>query len=137
MSSSEIPSIAIIFKDHGIEVGKKPKMRWYHWIGFYAFNLYRKPMVWRKQKELQELRHKIKSALGKEMLPELWQNRLTCKSCADAYVALKSQVFLSQIEMILNHMKCDKHLALFLEFRLRHRNDFTRNEEISRWINNL
>lgn len=113
----------------------KPKVRWWHWVSFYAFNLYRKPLVWKKQKELEEIFKRVKLAIDTEVLPELWQNRLICPDCLNAYMALKPQIFLSQIKSILKMMRCEFHPDSFDKFLVWYSWDFTKSEEIAAWIN--
>jgi len=120
---------------NSVEFPKPKKANIFDWISYYIWNLYRKPLVWKKQKELVEIFNTIKFALEKEVLPELWQNKIDCIDCFNAYLSLKPQVFLSQIQAVLTQMKCDEHPTVFIQFLLKYRGEFKRSEDLSKWIN--
>lgn len=114
---------------------KPPKPSLWDWIKYYLFNLYRKPMVYRRQKELLYIAQDVRHALDVEVMPKLWHARLVCKDCRDAFMMIKPQIFLSQIEMILKSYRCEDHGELFAEFLERHGAKFRRSEDIAAWIN--
>jgi hypothetical protein len=137
--SEDQPSIAVVFKDCGIDPRelygyKKPKVTIWHWIKYYVYNLWRKPRVIRKQKQLKEISEKIKSSLRKELFPQLlctpW-----CQNCREAHAALYQQIFLSQIEKVLRCMSCPQHETYFNEFLTDHGYLFRESEKIAMWIN--
>lgn len=114
---------------------EKPKIRIWHWINFYVYNFLRKPMVWKRQRELENLAEEIREALDLEVMHELFARLAICTECRNAYMALKPQIFLSQIKLILRQMKCDDHPEVFERFLGKYRFDFERSENIARWIN--
>ena len=114
---------------------KKPKVTLWTWICYYAYNLWRKPAVWSAQRELTWIMDDIQKALACEFYPKIENNIATCEPCRDAYMAIRPQVFLSQIEAILRRMKCDTHHHVFNRFLERHGVQFRESEELSAWIN--
>jgi DUF1365 family protein len=50
-------------------------------------------------------------------------------------MALKPQIFLSQIEMILRRMQCEQHAMVYRAFLSAHMSDFHESEELASWIN--
>lgn len=129
------PSVAVIFDSQPMP--KPPKPSLWDWIKYYAWNLYRKPMVWRRQKELLKIYTDVKSALERDVLPQLWHRRLVCNACRDQYLALKPQIFLSQLELILKRMACeiDDHATVSRTFLSTNDFYFRRSEDIAAWIN--
>jgi hypothetical protein len=117
------------------ELPKTPKATLWDWVKYYVWNLYRKPLVWKRQQELERTFNDLKTALEYEVLKPLWANRLHCDQCRDAYMALKPQIFLSQIHLILKRMYCRSHAGVFTEFLMRHDSQFSKSEEIAAWIN--
>ena len=132
MSQEELPC-AIIYK--GEPLPKKHKSTIFDWISYYVYNLVRKPFVWKKQKELGDIFDKIVFGVNTEVLPSLLKNINTCQQCREAYVILRNQVFVSQIESILNRMQCTKHKEIFTLFLNKNSHKFIQSDELSRWIN--
>jgi hypothetical protein len=50
-------------------------------------------------------------------------------------MALKPQIFLSQIKMVLTRMKCPEHPEPFTSFLKKYESKFYQSEEIAAWIN--
>lgn len=106
------------------------------WVRFYAYNLWRKPAVRRKQRELLRIFAAVKLDMSVSLLPYLWENRTHCKECMDMYGMLKPQVFLSQIERILKADPYHENSSRVAAFWKKHEHDFLESERLSRWINN-
>lgn len=117
---------------NGESLPEKPRITIWHWIGYYLYNLARKPKVWMKQRELKEISDTIQKGLRETMYPRMTAK--PCKECREAFIALRPQIFLSQIELILKR-KCSSHSKLYEDFLFIYHNEFRRSEEISRWIN--
>jgi hypothetical protein len=111
------------------------KSTWWDWVRFYLYNLWRKPEVLRKQRELLRIVSAVKLDMSMEVLPYLWEGRTTCKDCADMYGMLKPQVFLSQIERILKADHYHENSNRINAFYKKHEDEFKRSEALSRWIN--
>ena len=79
----------------------------------------------------------IKKSLEVCLLPTLWDRRKSCAACYNAYLSLKPQIFLSQIELILRRMACEDHQPIFHTFLLTWEKEFKRSEELARWVNGL
>ncbi len=136
MNKTEDPSVQVYFDGEPAPTNIKPTL--IDWAKYYIFNLYRKPMVWKKQKELLAIFKEIKGDLDTRILPKLWENRIVCNQCYDAYKTLKPQVFLSQIELILKCLKKDYdhiHWPMFDSFLSHYQEKLRDSEEISAWIN--
>lgn len=127
---NEGPPVAIIF--HGEQIKKAPKATIFDWIKYYIYNIVRKPMVYTKQKELLKLSEELKSSVNSEVLDDL---DLECVDCRNAFMALKPQIFLSQIEAILRRMKCAEHPETYENFLRKNQEKFMKSEKISSWIN--
>lgn len=74
----------------------------------------------------------LKLAVNSEVLDNL---DLECVDCRNAFMALKPQIFLSQIEAILRRMKCHDHPEVYEDFIRKYQQDFMKSEQISAWIN--
>lgn len=116
-------------------IPKKPRVMLWHWVQYYAYNLWRKPKVWRAKRALMDLSNFIHLALERTVYPELLKKLPKCQMCADAYAALRPQIFLSQIELILKRMKCSSHHAVFEVFCQLYESEFRRSEELAAFIN--
>lgn len=122
---------------------KLPKATIWDWIKYYTFNTLRKPLVWKKQKELVKIFNLVKTDLDYQVLPQLLPGRISatlCIKCKEAYGYLNNQVFMSQLASILKSLSQDKdhlHHDIFERFYLIKKPAFEKSEEISRWINNL
>lgn len=114
---------------------KKPRVTLIDWLKYYAYNLSRKPRVWKKQRQLLDIFHAIKNALEEEVYPLLRARMQGCSQCRDAYMALQPQIFLSQIEIILKRLKCSSHHLTFEGFLYKWEPLFRQSEEIAAWIN--
>ena len=117
---------------------KTPKITWLDWAKYYIYNTYRKPLVWHKQRELKQVIDFVKAKLNQDILPVLWEKRLGCNKCLDAYMSLKPQIFLSQIRSVLKILSRDhehSHWPMFDSFLNAHDHAFEKSEEISAWIN--
>lgn len=114
---------------------EKPKVRWYHHVHYYVYNLARKPMVWRKHRELMRLSDEVQYALRRDVYPELLKKAQACEMCSESFSALKAQTFLSQVEVVLKRKKCSSHHRIFENFLLVHSPKFRQSEEVSAWIN--
>ena len=132
---NESPSIAVVFD--GAQAPEKIRARWWHYVAAFFWNLYRKPLVWKRQRELLKMFTLIKESMDRTLLPALWERRKTCTACYNAYLSLKPQVFLSQIELILKRMACEDHAALFHSFAVTWEPEFRKSEQLARWINGL
>lgn len=117
------------------ETPKTPKATWLDWVKYFVFNTYRKPIVWRRQKELIRILAEVKLSLSKELLPTLWDLKSDCDHCRDCYMALKPQVFLSAIKNILENMACIDHGSFYIDFYRKNEHKFKQSEEIAAWIN--
>lgn len=127
--------VAVMFEPNGFKMPEKPPVRWYHWLAYYLYNLARKPKVMAAQRDLERVIAKVRDAMFHELLPVLWQRRLVCPPCRDAYMALKPQIYLSQIELIILKMHCENHADDFKIFHADHFDDFKRCEKLSAGIN--
>lgn len=114
-----------------------PKVTLWDWVKYYAFNLYRKPLVWKRQRQLCKLSEDLKVCLDQELLSVIRKNISVCDACRDTLVILKPQIFLSQIKMILTKFYCTDHGSMYTDFYKKHEDKFKQSEEIARWINNL
>lgn len=114
---------------------RETKSSVWDWVRFYLYNLWRKPEVLRAQRELLRIVSAVKLDMSVELLPYLWQNKTECKECADMYMMLKPQVFLSQIEKILKSDHYHENSSRINAFYKKHEVDFKRSEELSAWIN--
>jgi hypothetical protein len=132
---TETPSIAVVFD--GAKAPEKVRARWWHYVAAWCWNLYRKPLVIHKQRQLKEIYCRVKEDMIDTLLPVLWDKRHDCTDCFNAYMALKPQIFLSQIEMILRRMQCAEHAVVYRAFLAAHLTDFQESERIARWINGL
>lgn len=130
---NEAPTIQAIFEGAPAPVVHKPTA--WEWITYYVWNLYRKPLVIAKQKELRKIALAIQGALAIELLPELWNVRLECRSCREFHAILKSQTFVSVIEKILRSQPCEEHPLPYARFLVDHRCEFNDSENIAAWIN--
>src|SRR4029077_18120394 len=101
---NEAPEAVKVFFE-GAPAPVKPKVRFWHWISYYAYNLSRKPKVWRWKREQSAIYASVRDALREEVFPNLYQVRLTCPQCRNAYGTLKDQAFISIIRMILKNME--------------------------------
>ena len=131
--SQEEPTCAVIYQSETLP--KKPTATILDWALYYVYNFFRKPLVWKKQKELIKILNEIQLSLELEVIPVLFKNLNTCQQCREAYMALKGQVFLSQIEAILTRMACSKHKLIFSNFLVLNNVKFRQSEETSKWIN--
>lgn len=122
---------------NGEVIEKTPDPTILDWVKYYAYNFTRKPKVWRAQRDLIEIYRQIQKALERDVYPQLIKNRTEkgCGECADAYAALKPQIFLSQIERVLKQMKCSTHHRIFESFYLIHESKFKQSEDLAAWIN--
>jgi hypothetical protein len=128
-------NIAVVFD--GGPTPPKYKARWWHYVAAFFWNLYRKPLVWKRQRELVSIFRAVKASLESSVLPVLWYRRKDCQACYNAYLSLKPQIFLSQIKMILERMACEDHGIIFRTFLLTYKREFEQSEQLARWINNL
>ena len=128
-------NIAVVFD--GGQTPIKYRARWYHYVAAFFWNLYRKPLVILKQKQLRAIFERVRYDMAETLLPVLWDKRHDCTDCFNAYMALKPQIFLSQIEMILRRMQCAQHAIVYRAFLSAHMSDFHESEELARWINGL
>lgn len=113
----------------------KPRIMPWHWIAYYFYNWARKPKVWMKQRELTAITCNVMRDLHENVLPVILRSSITCSSCAESYMMLHPQIYLSQIELILKREKCPAHPELFYNFLITHLNEFRRSEEVACWIN--
>jgi hypothetical protein len=134
MLSDEQPAVIVSVKN-GQRLPEKPKVRWYHWVNYYWFNLKRKPKVWQAQKKLKSISDSIYFALERDVYPVLEKRMSQCEMCADGYAALRPQIFLSQIELILKRVKCSSHPHIFANFLEIQEPKFRESEKIAAWIN--
>jgi hypothetical protein len=125
--------IAVIFDSAPLPV--IPKARWYHYLAAYFWNLYRKPLVWKRQREIVQIAKDVKASLELTLLPALYERRATCTACYNAYLSLKPQIFLSQIELILKRLSCEEHPQLFRTFLITTEPEFRKSEKLARWVN--
>ena len=132
---SDMPTVAVVFDAPAVT--PPVKARWYHYIAAFFWNLYRKPLVIRKQRQLKAIYERVRYDMADTLLPVLWDKRNDCTDCFNAYMALKPQIFLSQIEMILRRMQCPEHALIYRAFLAAHASDFKHSEEIAKWINGL
>ena len=132
---NDSPSVAVVFDAPAVVPAVKA--RWYHYVAAFFWNLYRKPLVIRKQRQLNEIYRRVKADMAETLLPVLWDKRHDCTDCFNAYMALKPQIFLSQIEMILRRMQCQDHAVVYRAFLAAHNSDFKQSEQIAKWINGL
>lgn len=117
---------------------KPPKPTYWDYVKFYAFNLYRKPLVYKRQKELVNLFNSVKTDLDERILPTLVSNK--CQQCKKAYGYLHNQVFMSQLKSVLLALSKDydhQHWPIFESFLKSKETLFSKSEDLSRWINNL
>jgi|HubBroStandDraft_2_1064218.scaffolds.fasta_scaffold18379_6 hypothetical protein len=129
----ELPGVAVVFDAPAVVPVRRA--RWYHYVGAWLWNLYRKPLVWKRQREILSIFHAVKSSMDQTLLPALYERRTSCESCCNAYLSLKPQVFLSSIEKILRRMQCEDHPQLFHTFLSTWETEFKRSERLSAWIN--
>ena len=132
---NDSPAVAVVFDAPAVT--PKVQARWYHYVAAFFWNLYRKPLVIKKQKLLRRIFDDVKADIADKLLPELWERRHSCVSCFNAYMALKPQVFLSQIEMILTRMECAEHPGGFRAALFINGPSFRKSEELARWVNGL
>lgn len=131
--SEQHPATAVIF--HGEPAPVTPKATLWDWVKYYVYNLARKPKVMVKQRQLIAIAENIQAAIKGEVLPVLGRRIGNCRECTDAFMALRGQVFASQIEFVIKHLRCDNHPEDFTEFVRRHGHLFRLSEDISAWIN--
>jgi hypothetical protein len=131
--NDEQPNVAVVFQ--GDRPVKKPKVYPWHWVAYYAYNLWRKPKVWRWKREQSQIYLVIRQELNAKVLPDLVRRLGRCSECQNAYGSLHSQSFISSIDMILKNMRCEEHPAVFDAFRAVHAKDFARNERLAAAIN--
>lgn len=133
--SETAPELKVIYQ--GETLPEKPKVRFWHWIFYYAYNLARKPKVWRLKREQDEIYKVILNGLEHEIFPNLhlYGMQRSCSSCRHAYVTLKGQIYISVIRMILQNMRCEDHPRVYDDFLHRYSIEFNRNEEIAAEIN--
>lgn len=129
----EMAGVAVVFD--GAKLPVKIKAKWYHYVGAFLWNLWRKPLVFVRQRELQRIYVTIKKSLEETVLPVLYERRTSCSACYNAYLSLKPQVFLSQIELILLRMACEEHPTIYQSFIRTWNSEFRRSEKIAQWIN--
>lgn len=132
MSTEEF-SIKPIYQ--GATLPPKPKVYFWHKIHYYLYNFARKPLVFYEQKRLISIFNHVKQQLEKDLLPKLFNRLSICEDCRNSYMALKPQIFLSQIKAILSRMYCPEHAQDYKDFLNTHEGSFNRSEEISAWIN--
>jgi hypothetical protein len=130
---NDSPAVAVVFDAPAIT--PPAKARWYHYVAAWCWNLYRKPLVIRKQRQLNEIYRRVKADMAETLLPVLWDKRHDCTDCFNAYMALKPQIFLSQIEMILRRMQCQNHAVVYRAFLVAHMSEFHESERLASWIN--
>lgn len=130
----ELPGVAVRFDGPDMAV-PHPKVTAWTWVCYYAWNLYRRPRVWRKQRELRAITATVIECIQKELLPQLALRRGECLSCRTNYEILKVQRFVSQIELILKRGACETHRDIYRRFMTVHSHYFVESEKIARWIN--
>lgn len=134
--NSEQPSVAVMFdRESRHQEIPKPRVTWWTWVKYYAWNFYRKPMVWRKQKELAAIAETVKNLVRNDVLPKLYQVRSQCPRCRANYEILKPQIFVSQIELILRQFPCEDHPDITKDFLFQNSHYFTQSEQLAKWIN--
>jgi hypothetical protein len=131
--NSEAPELKVIFL--GESLPAKPKVRIWHWIAFYVYNLARKPKVWKLKREQDRIYKSIASALENEVYPAFSKIQSICPQCRNALGTLKGQVYISMIRMILNNMRCLDHPEPYNSFLCIHADKFNRNERLAAEIN--
>lgn len=117
------------------EIPHVPKVTFLDWVKYYIYNWFRKPLVWKRKRDLEKISYDIKLSLSRDVLTYLWVRKGTCRDCIEAYMALKPQIYLSQISLILRTMRCAEHPAVFDTFLHKHKVSFSKSESIARWIN--
>jgi hypothetical protein len=136
MTETDQPAVAVVFDPASRHrMAPKPKVHWWTWVGFFVYNLARKPKVWKWQREQEEIYQRVKERLKREVLPHLWQVRIVCPQCRNAYGTLRDQTFLSMIKMILKNMRCDNHPEPYDQFLIRNNREFERADDLAAWIN--
>lgn len=123
---------------NGETIEKLPEPTWLDWVKYYVYNAFRKPLVWKRKRELIRLFEEVKESMDLTLLPLIWEKRFVCNACHDAYMILKPQVFMSQLEMALRFMGRDEdhiHKNLYLNFWGNNLGKFKRSEELAAWIN--
>lgn len=128
-----LPDIRIIYQ--GDQAPKKPRVMPWHWIAYYAYNLARKPKVWRLKHEQNRIYKSIYSALESQMFPLLARVAPVCPHCRNAYGSLTGQVYISMIRMIVKNMQCENHPEIYVLFLQAHADKFDRNEVLAAEIN--
>ena len=130
------PAIAVILDPAcRPDQAPKPRVHWWTWVGYFVYNLARKPKVWTWKREQNEIYLRVKHRLNAEVLPHLWQVRMICPACRNAYGTLRSEAFLSMIRMILKNMRCENHPEPYDQFLVRNAHEFERAEDLAAWIN--
>lgn len=112
----------------------KPSVSLWDWVAYYVFNLVRKPAVWRAKRKLIAIADSMMLSLQSEIMPQLYENRLDCQECRDAYMALNGQPFVSNIRTILRRMQCSYHFEPFNAFLEKHRVEFDSSDDVAAWI---
>lgn len=118
------------------KIPEKPKVTIWHWVKYYAFNLYRKPLVYKRQREMQDILSKVLDDLHQRFIPAL--KKRDCAECKEAFAILKPQIFLSQLRIALKLLSKNydhEHWCMFDSFLESHEEDFEKSEELSSWIN--
>lgn len=131
--SDEQPTVGVIF--HGERLPEKPKVRWYHWVGYYAYNFARKPKVWLWKREQNAIYKTVNESLSASLMPALLGYGLKCHACRNTYATLKQQVFLSSIKMILKNAECEEHGLIYRRYFEHYGYYFVRNEQLALKIN--
>lgn len=129
------PELKVIYQGEPAPV--KSKIRPWHWVAYYAYNLARKPHVWKLKREQERIYKEIRFGLTNQVFPTLRVEGFgkNCANCRNAYGTLREQVFISIIRMIVKNMRCDEHPAAYDQFLKVYEIEFDRNEALSAEIN--
>lgn len=130
---SEQPQLEVIYR--GERMPEKPRVRFWHWIAYYIYNIARKPKVWFLKREQEQIYALVRRGLNNVTLPGLEANIAKCPTCRNAYGTLKTVPFLSSIRMLLKNMRCEEHPEFYDSFLHTYQIEFDRNEELAAEIN--
>lgn len=130
----EMPAICPVFTS-SIEMPEKIRATWIDWIKYYIYNWTRKPFVIIKQREMRAIENTVFEDFKNEVVPKLKSVEGKCIVCTKALYGLQPCVFLSTLESSVRNFVCVDHPKTLPDFVEKHKSDFARVKEISKWIN--